>query len=88
MRRRHQAEIRLLRLDASNTAIGAGFQESQELYLQCQGNVPDFVEKQCSPVRRLDETDLARMRPGERPVTRGRFTNGQSSRKVSLRSTR
>src|SRR5690606_41904458 len=50
-----QTEVGAARLVAADRAVGAGFQQTQQLHLQFQRHVADLVEKQGAAVGSLSQ---------------------------------
>lgn len=64
-----QTEIRLLRVDGTDPAVGARLDQPQQLDLHPQRHVADLVEENRAAFCRLDESSLASMRAGECPFS-------------------
>ena len=65
---RHDADIHLQRLGAADPFEGLFFERAQDLGLQRQRHVANFVEKQRPVVRQLEASGLARIRAGKRAL--------------------
>ena len=68
VRRRDDAHVDLAPLVRSDTFDDTVLQHPQHLRLQCQREVGDLVEKECSSVRELELSGTLRDRTGKGPA--------------------
>jgi len=64
--RGNQAEISAQGFQAADAAVGAGFQQAQQLDLERKRDVAHFVEEQGAPAHSFHQTGLLADRAGER----------------------
>ena len=68
MGRRHQAEIRMHRAQATHRAEAAGLDQAQQLHLHRQRYLANFIEEQSAAMRRFSQADLALVGASERAL--------------------